>query len=371
MEMTTRSLRPPTDSVRWTAQAWGAAISLALAIMQFRLILLVLGSHYGASIAAAKGVVAGMPHWLVYQNRVLGPWIVEFLSRLTGNFEQAYVLFVIAAAAAAGWLVLETVRQRYGSAPGWGALFLFHVLFAALLNPPWLYAWDHCGLIIFILFVRFAMDGKDYRWFVGLFAVAAFNRESALYIALWMILDPLVKAALDRMAPRWPMLISGILCMEAGIILIRYLREFLLVREIGPEMFNMPDLANKPVHMKWTENLAFLHSTLTRFSLTFEILIPIFLIAVAMLAVGLALRDPRRYLALSAVHLALVASIMLVGVLQETRVMLELVPFLCIGIWAVREEFPLSFGLPLAVAAARARWRPSTHFSREVDGRDF
>lgn len=327
-----------TDFSRWTRQAWWAAISLVLAVMQFRVIMFVQGSNYGSSIVAAKGVVLGTPHWMLYQSRVLGPWTVELLSRLNGNFQMAYVLYVIAATAVAGWLVLTTVRRLHGAEAGWAALFLFHMLFSALLSQPWLYAWDHYGVIAFILFVRFVMDGKDWRWFTALFAVAVFNRESALYIALWMILDPLVKAAMDRAPPKWPMLVSGLACMASGMVVIRTLRQALLVREIGPEMFHAPELAGKSVHIKWGQNLDFLNSIATRFSLTFEILIPLFLVGIAALAVVLALRDPRRYLALSATHLALIASIMVAAVLQETRVMLELVPFLCLGIWAARQS---------------------------------
>lgn len=325
---------PKSDGL--VQQAWMAGVSLLLACMQFRVIMLVQESNYGASISAAQGVVQGLPHWVIYQSRVLGPWMVELLSRLDGNFQWAYVYYVIATTAGAGWLILTTVRRRFGTDAGWGALFLFHMLFSALLSKLWLYAWDHIGLIVFTLFVRFVMDGKGTRWFLALFAVAIFNRESALYIALWMVLDPLIKAVFDRTPPRLTMPLCGAACLGAGLVVIGMLRRLLLVREIGPELYDAPELAGKTVHIKWEQNLAYLQTVLTTASFTFEFVIVVFLLAVVALAVVLAVRDPRRYLALSVVHLALIASILVAGLVQETRVMLELVPLVCLGVWAVQ-----------------------------------
>lgn len=315
-----------------------AAVSTLFAVAQFRMIMLIIGQDYGASINAALGVVRGLPHWRVYQSRVLGPWMVEALSPFFNDFTSAHVFYTIALTAIAGWLVLALTRRRFGDPASWGAFLLFHLLFIFLLNKPWLYAWDHSGIIIFILFIYFVLSEKDWRWFTALFSVAIFNRESAFYIALWMVLDPTIKAMLDRARPRLAMPLAGLLCLGLGLEVVDQLRERLLVREIGPDLFNMPDMAGKSFHNQWDLNLAFLRQITTHFSLSFEILIPLFLLAVLGLATVLAWRDPRRYLGLALTYGVVVASMFVAAALQETRVMLELVPFLAMGVWALRKE---------------------------------
>jgi hypothetical protein len=313
-----------------------AGVSLIFALAQFRMIMLVLGPGYANSIDAALGVVRGLPHWRAYQSRVLGPWMIEILSGAFGGFSAAHVFFTIAMTAVAGWLILALTQHSFGRRAAWGAFFLFHALFAFLLGKLWLYAWDHSGIVVFILFIHFVLSGKDWRWFTALFVLAVVNRESAFFIALWMVLDPLVKAQLDRTRPQWALLLAGLACLGFGLELVGWLRDALLVREVGPELFNMPAMAGKTFHNQWHNNLEFLGQVTTRFSLGFEILIPLFLGAVLALAALLAWRDRRRYLALALTQAGIVASLFVAAALPETRVMLELVPFLAMGIWAAR-----------------------------------
>lgn len=327
----------PVRSTWLTRAVWlGAAILLAVA--QFRMIAFILGQTYNSSIDAANGVVHGTPHWLLYQSRVLGPYTVALLAPLFGNFSLAHVFFAITTQAIAGYLVLATVARRFGTDAAWGAFFLFQLLFTLALSKSWLYAWDHYSLIEFILFTEFVLAGKDWRWFTALFAVGIFNRESALFISLWMILQPLVDGWIERRRLpdlNWRMLGAGLATMAAGLITVHVLRSVLLVHEMGPEMFHLPELAGKSVHVKLDGNLAFLWETVSQFTLTFDILIPAFLLTVLVIALRLARHDPRRYLALALTQGAMLLSLLTVAVLQETRVLLDLIPFVALTFWAL------------------------------------
>lgn len=309
-----------------------AGVSLLFALAQFRMIMLVLGQNYANSIDAAWGVVKGLPHWRLYQSRVLGPWTIEALSGVLGSFSNAHVFYTIAMTAVAGWLILALMHGRCGNRAAWGAFFLFHLLSCLLLGNLWLYAWDQSGVVIFVLFTYFVLSDKDWRWFAALFSLAVFNRESAFYIALWMVIDPLLKALLDRNRPPLAMPLAGLACFGCGLALIAWLRDTLLVREIGPELFDMPQMAGKSFHNQWDTNLAFLHQMTTQFSLGFELLIALFLVVVLTVAAALACRDRRRYLGLALTQGAIVGSMLVAAAIQETRVMLELVPFLAMGI---------------------------------------
>ena len=317
--------------------AWGAAAAFC-AVAQFRLIMLVMGNGYRGSVAAALGVVSGQPHWKVYQSRILGPWLVEFLSIPLGdNYLSAHIVFTIVMTAAAGWLILHLTAGRYGNDAAWSAFFLFQALFALVLDKSWLYAWDHIGIVSQILFVSLVWSGKDWRWFAGLFAVSLFNHESALFIALWMVADPIVKGWFDRRPIRWTGAVVGLGGLLGGEAIILFLRNVLLVREIGPEKFNMPDGAGRDIQIQWAANWHFLAQSIIHFNI-FYLLIPALLAGVTVLAVILGLRDPRRWLALSAVQIVIVLSILSLALLSETRVLLELVPFLAMGTQILRHE---------------------------------
>ena len=297
--------------------------------------MLIIGPSYANSISAAQGVVDGLPHWRIFQNRLLGPWMVEALSGLFGDYTSAHVFYTILTTALAGWLIWALTYRRFGPSAALSAFFVFHVLFTLLISNIWLYAWDHLGIIVFTIFTYLVISERRWPWFVGLFSVAIFNRESALFIAMWMVVDPLAKAALDRAKPQWPMLLAGLACGGIGYELVNWLREVLLVKEIGPALFNMPLKAGQNFHNQWGMNLAFLRRVTTDFSLGFEILIIVYLLAVMTLAALLAWGDTRRYLGLAVIQGVIVLSLLIVAILEETRVLLELLPFLAMGIWAI------------------------------------
>jgi len=292
---------------------------------QFRLIMMVQGRHYGDSIKATQGVIDGMPHWRAFQSRLLGPWLVDGLHRLLGDLVTAHVSYEIGMSTLAGWLMLRLMNRLHGPQAAWGAFLVLQLLFAFLLHPLWLYAWDNASIVLFVLFTYFVMTDKTRRWFVALFAVAIFNRESALYIALWMVLDPLCKAVLNRQGlnrSQWATLGTGLLCLVGGMVLIETLRSVLLIKEVGPELFHRPELADMLFLSQWDTNVAM------------AFLIPLFLVAVLALAAALAWRDGPRYLGLALTYVLAIGAMFVAAVLEETRVMLELVPFFAMGLWA-------------------------------------
>ena len=145
---------PPAPRPRWEQHAVFGAASTVCALFLVRVIVLFYQKDYGRAVDAARGVVTGHPHWRVYQSRVLGPWLVELLAHLFPSFLAAHVAFSFLTLAAAGFLVLTFTQRQYGDAGrSWAAFFMFQSLFVFLMSRPRV---------------------------LGLFAVAIFNRESAL-----------------------------------------------------------------------------------------------------------------------------------------------------------------------------------------------
>lgn len=198
------------------------------------------------------------------------------------------------------------------------------------------------GLVIFFAFTILVIEQRSWYWFVGLFSVAILNRESGEFIAVWMILDPLVRRLLaGRERPRlnWKMLLAGICCLFGGVLVVEMLRARLMIAETGPTLF--PDAAGhsaRQVFLQMHTNLAAIRASLSSGRHGFEA--PMLFIPAAVICVGikLARSNPRRWLALSIVSLLNLIAIFLVGVVFETRVYLELLPFILLGI--LGEHFP-------------------------------
>jgi hypothetical protein len=322
---------------QWITRLGGDLIlSLVFAIAQFRMILLVFGEHYVYSIKASEGVVAGFPHWVIYQSRVLGPYTVQWLSHGFTSYTTAHYAFVIITAGIANLLILDTTRKYIPEQSALSAFFIFNALLVLLISPEWLYSWDHYGIIIFILFYRFVLSEKNYWWFAGLFGIAIFNRESAYFIALWMVMNPVIDYVIVTKIQdeknslyhgQLSRLAAGVTCFIGGTLIVHWLRTHLLVQEIMPQVLNLPELANKPFQIQLTNNLALLRSVFTGPLQVLNSLVTLFLITVILLGIGLSFSNPRRFLAFSLTHAAMVVSILCFGILTETRVLFELIPF--------------------------------------------
>jgi hypothetical protein len=231
-------------------------------------------------------------------------------------------------------IVIRQLRRDHGAAPALAGYLAFALLVVCCFQRPWLYIWDCVDLLVFTLFSAFVCRG--YRWpaFAALYAVAIANREGALFIALWLILDPLVRFALDRReggpAParldRAP-LVAGVVLLGAGAALVEWLRDRLLVREVGPALVGDVAGAGPRFHWMLPDNLERLAEAWTAPSYTMGFLVPAGLLAFAAFCVVVARRDPYARGAAAAIQLAMVGAMVLFGVLFETRIYLVLLPF--------------------------------------------
>ncbi len=314
--------------------------ALCAALIQWRLIVMVMGPNFVRSVEAAQGVLQGVPHWRVYQNRLLGPQLVEWIGDVTGSFIAAHILFTVSMLTLAGFLVLAFTRRNTGDVgralAGFG---IFHLLIALLLSKPWLYAWDHLGLVLFVIFNQLVIGRAATRWFVLLWVFAIFNRESAHFIALWLILDPVLPYAWERLhggAARLDRVrvAVGAGLLAGGILLVEQLRERLLVREMAPELWGLP-AEGGAVHFRLLENLQTMGQILTTPDILIHQVIPAFMAGTVLFAFLLVRRDLPHYLGLAVVHVGMLAGIFLIGIVNETRIFLEVVPFLAMNLWAL------------------------------------
>jgi hypothetical protein len=311
-------------------------LSLLFAMLQLQLVIVTYQGALIDSLQAARGVYDGTPHWMIFQSRILGPYLLVWLTSLFGDPMRAFALVFIVTQASAGYLISRLAPLVVGETHKIGMFFMFQSLFSLVLVPHssggWLYVWDLIGINVFIAFLFLVVTNKDWRYFLALFVVAIINRESAVFISAYMMLDPLTRKCLRR-APRfdWAMFLAGGGGVVFGWAIVNYLRAKLLVRELGPSLWNLPQLAGKSVCLKLSDNLQFIEDSILGVRSIVDTKISLFIVIFISICASLSCRYPSRYMALAICHGLLVLSLLSFAVISEVRIFLELVPFTVFG----------------------------------------
>jgi hypothetical protein len=312
----------------------GAILAIISSIGLFCLVTFTFKNTASYSAQVSFGVTTGHPAWKVFQSRVLGPFIVKALSfGSVQHYGTAHAGFQITTVATAAFLCWR-LGKKYGGDDHSAvlALALFVMCFSLLLSPPLLYIWDLIDMIVFTVFIDFILSGFSLPWFLGLFAIAIWNRDSANFIALWLILDPLVRffyqGRYKLAVLEWHRIFAGAICLGAGLIIAELLKRALFIEGWGPNTAGRYNLG-----LLW--NIDFLKDSLFTFKAWMMALwawmIVLFLATTALLGAKFASLDPQRYLSIYLIELSLLAALLLFGLIYETRIYLVLVPFIIIS----------------------------------------
>jgi hypothetical protein len=313
-------------------------LSSFFACLQMRLIFMLFGGDYESSVNASMGVLLGEPHWRSFQARVLGPWLVELLSQVLPNFLIAHVAFSFLTLCVMGVLSMR-LGWRIGNslAAGMFAFFIFQTSFAFLLSPHWFYSWDYTSIIVFLLFVDFVVSGRSWLWFVILLSVGIYSRQTATFIAVWMVLEGSVQLLVYRKDKEErrrdiAMLSAGLLCLFLSAVIVEAITRLLFVQEIGPKIFN--DMAGEGgviQALRLKSNWDIFLAAIFHPNLNLNIVIIIFLLINMLLAVAIIYVDPRRYLALGLTFVAHELVTITFGWISETRIYVEYIPLIILA----------------------------------------
>ena len=314
---------------------WAACFFLSLA--QWHHVAYFFSNDFYRSVQAEQGILTGYPHWRFFQSRVLGPWLEKALSVIFGfNLGVAHIIVAIVMLTLCGAVMFYAGRAIGGRQSGWSALLAFHILFALMMARPWLYIWDYFVLLAAAVFMLLMVRRAPWWSFLLLMSVAFFNHESALFIGVWMVAKALTDAWAERRHPDWWLLGSGALGSLGGQLLIEFLRHALLNREIGWELFN--DVGKRPTgqlnnyfHVQFTTNLHDIFQWIIHpdANLLFVQVLPLVLALV--LAVMLVVRHGVGGVPLAIYAVTQFVALLLLAYIPETRTLLQLVPFLCLG----------------------------------------
>jgi len=311
---------------------WLAAIYLSLIVN--KIMTQIHYNNFSTLCNVTQGVVLGTPHWRAYQNRLLGPYIVEFISYI---FEIKYCsalhLFNLATTVIA-FAVLFFVLLRM-SRMSYKLSFTYLIYFSVILlmiQHHYGYTWDNIDLIIFTILFYLILSDKPLWCYVVLFFVGILNKESALFISLFlMIYSCDVKLHVTRrigVTFKKKQLLAGVIMLIVGAAYIKSIRTILFVSSsldsIGADL----DHAALGNHINFVINLK-------RFYYNFWDLNAIVCVNVFVVLPTLyLLANIKKYndIQIKAIilYLIMLSSIFLFGLINETRMYTFLLPFLFI-----------------------------------------
>jgi hypothetical protein len=211
--------------------------------VEFRLTILLHVPHLREMAESSWAITTGRPDWIEFQSRLLGPWLIRgFGTIFQVDPLQAWLDVSALLVLGKNLLCLFLLLRLTGRAAVAGAGTLaFSFLSLAFLDSHSIYPWDFLDPAVFLLFLFGVLGRKGNGYFLALFLIALFNRESALFIPLWMMLDsfPLRRGRTgEQTLPSWNKgrFLLGLALLAGGAGLLLFLRQRLLVEELGPAL---------------------------------------------------------------------------------------------------------------------------------------
>ncbi len=287
---------------------------------------------FKALIEAAQGVLSRKPHWLAYQNRLLAPYSVYRISLFGFSFEDALMIFYVATIIFQTILVYVLVLKWTKNNFSLSVLYAIYFSFMFIgIQHSWFYTWDSLEVIIFIFFSWGIWQRQPTLYFVGLFFVALVNKESAIFIAVFLALDSLYFKKRENFL--WPKirfrsgakLIAGSLLTLFGIIYTKFVREYLFISSSALDIGD--DSSNKLLgnHFTLPDNLhAFFIDNIS----SADIINTIFVIGIVVFLVMSMNRFEDRDYKAAIIIVLIILTIFIFGLVNETRIYAPLIPFI-------------------------------------------
>jgi hypothetical protein len=203
---------------------------LTLTLLAYRSLLLYHLPHFHDLVEVYNGVLNGTPRGIAFQNRLLGPYITDLITLLGFTPEAALKIFHLLGLCLQSMLMTFLLRRiGLGALQTAGMVAIFLFLFLTF-QFYWYHTWDILDIIIFTLFSYMILVHANILYFTLLFIIALFNRESALFIPLYLIVSALRGAKAPHLriesARR---LLAGLFLMVAGVLWVHFVRRALFV----------------------------------------------------------------------------------------------------------------------------------------------
>lgn len=202
-----------------------------LAINVFKLLILIHWPNVAILAGEAQHVIDGNPCCFAFQSRILAPYLILLISMIGVNFFVAWKIYHAICLEVLCILLFSILRRESLStklAFNYLVCFLFSFL---LMQHDILHTWDAIDLIIFTAFAYGILKSFSISFFVLLFAIGIFNRESAMFLAFYLTLNSF-EFRTGKIFPsfrNFKSLLVGSVLMVLGAVYTNFIRHALYV----------------------------------------------------------------------------------------------------------------------------------------------
>ncbi|WP_338848927.1 hypothetical protein V8J88_08285 [Massilia sp. W12] len=307
-----------------SAKCQYGALIFFLALAVYKVLLQIHGAHFAELTQAAQAVFERKPHWLAYQNRLLGPALIKLISCFGLDWGAAYKLFIFLMLQAQSFVLFALLQKQTGAAAAlrWLGLYLLGFL---LLQHYWFYPWDCIDALIFTLFAYGVLQAKPIGFFLALYAVEIINREAALFIALYIVLDAFTfdLSTLRLRLESRTRLLCGILLLIGGALYTKWIRSYLFISTInGGDDSAHRTLGNHVYFVDNLKNLLYQNFTST------DVLNSAFVLGSCAFLLARCKHYSQAQFKGMLIYLGIMLNILIFGLVNESRMYIALLPLL-------------------------------------------
>lgn len=268
--------------------------------------------HKGEGTLQSLMIAHGYADLSIFQSRILMPFTVLALSNLAHiSFALAHLIVTDIFVALSVVVIYCCVRKN-----PWPYLIGNFVMFLAFQDQFHLCDWDIVDLTTMFLFAYGVFTNASTRFLFIVFLIELFNRESALYISVWICVSAFIGKRDVRQFS------IGALMSVGGFLCIHWLRSTLLRYDAPSGAPGIHTVAGQSIQLATN-----LHVLLT--PMTANHIVPVIAICgILYCCVKFYLSVPSvRSAAIIGLVLVMLGSIIAIGLVAETRVWFQFIPF--------------------------------------------
>ncbi|MCD6115850.1 hypothetical protein J7K93_02450 [bacterium] len=311
-------------------------ILIIAAIIEMRFIQMIHLNHWNFKfmLHIDEGILHGTPPWRVFQNRLLVPFLAKLISVCCNiSIKEASKIFIFILIIFQNFLMYGVMVNISGERRiGLKYSLVMSGLFLIFQDDRYILLYDYLDIVIFTYLAWLIYQKKPLIHFIILFIISLFNRESALFIPIWLIMDacifqlrfPFVKFRLFRS-------LTGVGLLLSGIIFTKLIRDVFfktsMLKEVGIDAEHSI-IGN---HLHLSENI---HSIIWDNFFGTDIIVNIFLFCLIWFIIysNLKLRS-QDILKYSLLIVFMLLSNLVFAWITETRIFFNLIPLILILYW--------------------------------------
>ena len=275
------------------------------------------------SIKVTLSVLNGDPDWIAFQNRLLGPYIILLISKFGFSVMTSWKIFTSFFILLQNFILFNIfIKEKKSTQESITGLIIFSFFFLVMQHYCF-YPWDSIDLIIFTLFSYWIIKERHINYFILLFFVSIFNRETALFLPLYLIISSL---NLEKKKPylhclNFKKLCIGITLFVSGVIYIKSVRYILFNINSETHLDNLNLIGNR-IHFFENLNYIFIKNILST-----NIIFSTFIIFSLIFFSFFIKKLNRGYLNCYLIFFLISLNIIIFGYFNESRMLLILIPF--------------------------------------------